>query len=84
MRYLVVDDCVVVERDTEQDDLLLKRLEKSVQQASCKHEHLEVMDTSGSDCDTVLVRFRCRACHRWSSDELTNGEFDRLYGGESA
>ena len=33
MKYVAIEDGATVERDTEQDDLLLKRLEKSVAQS---------------------------------------------------
>jgi hypothetical protein len=51
------------------DDLLTRRLEKSVQ-ATCKHQHETVVDARSTQSDTEIRTLHCPDCGRNREDEV--------------
>lgn len=67
MKYLVIEDCATVERDTNDEaiDLLLAQLTKSVQQ-TCKHPEA-ITHFQGVEPDTGEW-YKARHCESCGSD----------------
>ena len=63
-------ECLPAEaKDEDRDDLLTRRLEKSVQ-ATCKHPHETVVDARSTQSDTDIRKLHCPDCGRNREDEV--------------